>query len=89
MKTKLLKKIHEKYVIIWNPFKREWCVYDYMHAAPLYSHINFSWILTRCVEGVYNRNRYSKLMHRYFSRTLCRSSRIIHRNKVLKRLQKY
>lgn len=85
MKTKLLKRIREKYVISWSPFTRQWCISDHIHTAPLYSHINLCWIMTRAVEGVYNSFRWEKIMNKYFSRTLCRTSRVIHRNKVLKR----
>ena len=89
MKIKLLKKIREKYVIIWIPTKGEWCAYDYINKQPQYHHINLGWILTRCVDGVYNSFWHNKIMDNYFSRTLCRSSRVIHRNKVLKRNSKY
>ena len=89
MKTKLLKKIREKYVILWIPTKRQWCIYDHIHTAPLYSHFNLGWIMMRAVEGVYNPSRCEKIMKKYFSRTLCRTSRVIHRNKVLKRSKKY
>jgi len=85
MKTKLLKRIREKYLILWIPSKRQWCIYDNTHTAPLYSHINLGWIMMRAVEGVYNSFMCKKIMKNYFSRTLCRTSRVFHRNKILNR----
>jgi hypothetical protein len=87
MKTRLLKLIRQKYHIYWNAVTQKWHIYNYESAKSsiYYQHQNLDWIMSRAFEGIFKRRKYEHLMHEIWNRSLCRTSRIMHRNKVLKR----
>jgi len=79
MKTKL-------YNIYWYKKSQEWVMskkYEIRESDILYRHPNLAWILTRVFEELFSERKAKRLGSKFWKRTLCKSSRRIHRSKVL------
>lgn len=69
MKTKLLRKIRNKYHIKYSHICREWCLDDknYKHGASY--HHSFCVIISAALHGIYYKRKADRLSEFFFNKT--------------------
>ena len=76
MKTRLLRKIRNKYHIKYSHVYREWCLDDKNYKRKALYHRSFCVIISAALHGIYSKRKADRISDMFFQRTLAPKVRV-------------